>query len=94
LIIEGLGIRDLFVSITNSAETGFEKPHPGAFRAALTNLHDPLDVWMIGDNIHSDVMGAESVGIRAILVRSEDERAPRSAKDLTEVKHFLRETRL
>lgn len=92
-IIEGLGIRDLFVSITNSAETGFEKPHPQAFQAALATLHVPANVWMIGDNVHADVLGAESAGIRAILVRNKDERARRQAKDLAGVKGFLQAMR-
>jgi|SRR6185437_6743384 len=88
-IIDGLGLTDLFVSITNSAETGFEKPHPQAFAAALASLDRPGDVWMIGDNIHADVLGAESAGLKAILVRSADERAFRSANDLAGVKEFL-----
>jgi putative hydrolase of the HAD superfamily len=90
-IIEGLGIRDLFVSITNSAETGFEKPHPRAFQSALATLHNPTNVWMIGDNIHADVLGAESAGIKAILIRNEDERVPRATKDLAGVRQLLRE---
>ncbi len=90
LIIEGLGIRDLFLSITNSAETGFEKPHPKAFHTALAKLHNPTNVWMIGDNVHADVLGAESAGIKAILVRNEDERAMRQTKDLAGLKNIFR----
>lgn len=88
-IIEGLGIRDLFISITNSAETGFEKPHPKAFHTALAALRNPTEVWMIGDNIHADVLGAESAGIQAILVRNQDARARRQTNDLAGVKDFL-----
>jgi putative hydrolase of the HAD superfamily len=88
-LIEGLGLRPLIHTIVNSAETGFEKPHPSAFQAALAALEDPAQVWMIGDNITADVLGAESAGLRAILVRSEDPRASRRAASLREVRNFL-----
>jgi len=44
---------------------------------------------MIGDSIDADVLGAESVGLRAILVRSEDVRALRRAESLRDVRNFL-----
>jgi putative hydrolase of the HAD superfamily len=89
LLVEGLGLGSLVGRIVNSAETGFEKPHPRAFQAALAALEDPAEVWMIGDNVEADVVGAEAVGIRAILVRREDGRAKRCAQSLWEVKGFL-----
>lgn len=88
-LIEGLGLGSLICCIVNSAETGFEKPHPRAFHAVLAALEDPSEVWMIGDSINADVLGAESVGLRAILVRSEDVRALRRAESLREVRSFL-----
>jgi putative hydrolase of the HAD superfamily len=88
-LINGLGLSPLIDRIVNSAETGFEKPHPGSFEAALAGLDDLAAVWMIGDNINADVLGAEAVGIRAILVRTRDVRAPRNAEDLRDVRRFL-----
>jgi putative hydrolase of the HAD superfamily len=88
-LVAGLGLSPLISRIVNSAETGFEKPHPGAFQSALTSLDNPGEVWMIGDNIHADVLGAESVGLRAILVRSDDPRAPRRAESLRDVRRFI-----
>jgi putative hydrolase of the HAD superfamily len=44
---------------------------------------------MIGDNIHADVLGAESVGLRAILVRNEDPRALCRAESLRDVRLFI-----
>jgi putative hydrolase of the HAD superfamily len=52
-------------------------------------LEAPGDVWMIGDNIQADVLGAESTGLRAILVRGEDPQASRRAADLQDVRRFL-----
>jgi len=88
-LVNGLGLEPLIHRIVNSAETGFEKPHPGAFRSALSSLDDPDEVWMIGDNIHADVLGAESVGLRAILVRNEDPRALCRAESLRDVRLFI-----
>lgn len=88
-LVDGLGLGSLIHNIVNSAETGFEKPHPLAFHAALASLDDPAEVWMIGDSITADVLGAESVGLRAILVRSEDPRATRRAESLRGVRAFI-----
>ena len=88
-LVHGLGLSPLIHRIVNSAETGFEKPHAGAFQSALISLDSPEEVWMIGDNIHADILGAESVGLRAILVRSDDARAPRRAESLRGVRQFV-----
>jgi len=88
-LVDGLGLSPLIDRIVNSAETGFEKPHPGAFQAALSSLDDPAEVWMIGDSINADILGAESVGLRAILVRCKDPRAQRIAESLSDVRRFI-----
>ena len=38
---------------------------------------DMGNVWMIGDSMQADVLGAEAQGIEAILVRKPDPRAAR-----------------
>jgi putative hydrolase of the HAD superfamily len=90
-LISGLGLSCLIDHVVNSAESGFEKPHPGAFQAALAALGDAAEVWMIGDNMSADVLGAESAGIPAILVRASDPRARRYADSLRGVRRFLPE---
>jgi putative hydrolase of the HAD superfamily len=89
-IIRGLGLAPLIHRVVNSAETGFEKPHAGAYRSALAVLDDPGQIWMIGDNITADVLGAESAGIPAILARTDDPRAQRRTANLRDVLWFLR----
>lgn len=74
-IIEHLQLSPHLPLIFNSAETGYEKPHPQAFRNVLTALGNPRRIWMIGDNMSADVLGAEGVGIPAILVRRHHEDA-------------------
>lgn len=68
-IVSGIGLDRLIKKCISSAIIGYEKPHPEAFRIALTAAKNPANVWMIGDNPVADVAGAEAVGIPAILVR-------------------------
>ena len=89
LLVEGLGLGPLIECVVNSATTGFEKPNPEAYRTALATIGATGNVWMIGDNITADVLGAEAAGLRAILVRTEDPRANRRAASLRDVRRFL-----
>lgn len=69
-ILGDLGLRDHFEAVHTSAHIGYEKPHPEAFRTALTTIEDDAAVWMIGDSVRADVRGASDVGMPAILVRA------------------------
>lgn len=85
-IISGLGLGPYFDFYFSSGVTGYEKPNPKAFQHALQAIGLPRDVWMIGDNADADIRGAESVGIRAILVRNNSKANVRYyAQDLREV---------
>jgi putative hydrolase of the HAD superfamily len=75
-----LGLSGLVEEIFSSAETGYEKPHPEAFRAALHACGEPRERWMVGDNPRADVAGAEALGVPAILIRTDGE-ATRRAPD-------------
>ncbi len=47
------------------------KPSPAYFAAACKALDaDPAMTWMVGDDLESDVVGAQGVGMRAVLVRT------------------------
>lgn len=81
-IVDHLGLTPYLEVVISSALQGYEKPHPRAFFNALTRLDQPKMVYMIGDNIEADVLGAEAVGIPAILVRNPDSRATRFCPDL------------
>lgn len=84
-IVQSLGLWEQIDIFVNSAEVGYEKPNPAIFDCALQRAGRPAEVWMVGDNIEADYFGTEAVGIRAILVRTDDARAGRSCKDLAEV---------
>jgi len=89
-IVTALGLDELVSTLVCSAETGYEKPHPRAF-AALLDTVDAERLVMVGDNVVADVLGAEALGIPAVLVRRPDARAARYAPDLYGVEGLLAE---
>jgi len=88
-LIAALDLRQYFVGVFSSAALGFEKPHPRAFRLTLDALKQPEQVWMIGDNYNADVVGAEQVGIPAILVRSTHPAARYRCETLRQLPQFI-----
>jgi len=47
------------------------KPSPSYFAAACKALDaDPQMAWMIGDDLESDILGAQGIGMKAVLVRT------------------------
>ena len=56
---------------TESEATVVGKPNPSYFETALEDLGLPAsEVAMIGDDIHTDIAGAQLVGTKTILVRT------------------------
>lgn len=74
-LLTHLEIKPYFVAVFNSADTGYEKPDPKAFRNVLDWIGPGANAWMIGDGYHSDIVGARQVDLPAILVRSPSPRA-------------------
>lgn len=61
----------------SSLELGFMKPHPHIFRAALEMAGVPAtEAVMVGDSYAHDVVGAEQVGMRAVLLSRSGRPAP------------------
>ncbi|MFD1121411.1 HAD family hydrolase [Methylophilus flavus] len=75
-LVESLGLTEHFQSIYTSAITGFEKPNPAAFQYVLKQLPQDANVIMIGDSYEADVLGAQSIGLAAILVRNHHAEMP------------------
>jgi putative hydrolase of the HAD superfamily len=67
-IVDALGLSPYLDCCITSARTGYEKPHPEAFRFAISEAGNPEKVWMIGDDVKADIRGADALGIPAILV--------------------------
>jgi putative hydrolase of the HAD superfamily len=63
-------VLDLIDGAVYSSELPWTKPHPDAFRAALTavGVEDPARAVFVGDRPFDDIHGAKAVGMRAVLV--------------------------
>ena len=88
-IVEGLGLAPHIRRVFNSAELGYEKPHPMAFQMVLETLDTTDEVWMIGDNMDADINGATKIGLQAILLRKEHPQAATRCADILEVVELL-----
>jgi HAD superfamily hydrolase (TIGR01509 family) len=64
-----LGLYDAFACVLDSCEEGVEKPDPRIFLNAIAKSGaTPATTIHVGDLYHVDVVGAESAGIRAVLL--------------------------
>ena len=82
-----------FEYVVTSEESGNDKPHPSGFELALSKLvslcpdapSKDLQIWMIGDNIVSDIEGAKnSLNASTIAIKSElGDHANNPAIDMT-----------
>ncbi|MEU8779470.1 HAD-IA family hydrolase [Streptomyces sp. NPDC048606] len=68
-LLSTLGIDTRFQAVINSTASGYEKPHPHAFRLARSAADPAHRLVMIGDNPQADAAGARHAGIDAIWVR-------------------------
>ena len=60
-------LEDAFECIAVSGSSGWLKPHPNAFRAALDSLAlDGAPAVFIGDDLENDVRGGKRMGMRTI----------------------------
>lgn len=65
--LKHLRLEHLVDELITSEETGFIKPDPGIFHAALERCGCRAEeVVMVGDSWRSDILGAHQAGIRAI----------------------------
>ena len=88
-LVSGLELMDHFDLVLTSGLTGYEKPHPEAFRIAKQIVGNARTVVMVGDNPVADVAGAERAGIPGYLVRTESVDVRRQAADLFELQKLL-----
>jgi len=68
------GVLDLIDGAVYSSEIDWTKPHPEAFQAAMAaiGVSDPGRCVFVGDRPYDDVHGAQSLGMRAVLVPNSD----------------------
>ena len=68
------GVDDLVDAAVYTSEIEYTKPHPAAFRAALdaVGVADPAAAVFVGDRPWDDIVGAQAVGMRAVLIPHSD----------------------
>jgi putative hydrolase of the HAD superfamily len=64
-----LGLQPYLDFKVTSAEVGCDKPRPEIFMAALKKAQvKPEESIYVGDQYHLDIVGAQGVGIKAVLI--------------------------
>ena len=67
-VVEELGIAPFFDAVVVSSETGWAKPSPRIYAAALAALGVPAaEALMVGDRQREDAAGAAAAGLRSLL---------------------------
>ena len=68
------GVLELIDGAVYTSEIDWTKPHPEAFLAAMgaIGVSDPARCVFVGDRPYDDVHGAQSIGMRAVLVPNSD----------------------
>ncbi len=91
------GIADAIDAVVSSHSAGWQKPHPKIYELALARAEArPEEAFMVGDRLDADVWGAQRLGMRAILRRTEHEQPKIDAvpdatvDDLTELPRVVR----
>jgi putative hydrolase of the HAD superfamily len=89
-----LGLPDWLELRITSQDVGFNKPHPEIFRAALEQAKvKPEEALYVGDQYEIDVVGANGVGMRGILIDRhgffEDISDSHRIRRLTELTEYL-----
>ena len=82
-VMENLGLKDYFSSVTISTETGAAKPDSLIFEVALAKHQiekSPDLAWHIGDSFGEDYMGASAAGITAFWLNRDRQPSTNPAK--------------
>jgi len=68
------GVLHLIDGAVYTSEIDWTKPHPAAFQAAMAaiGVSDPRRCVFVGDRPYDDVHGAQSTGMRAVLIPNGD----------------------
>lgn len=65
--LRSLGIEDRFDAVVISGDVGIAKPDPSLFELALDKLAVRREhAWHVGDNLATDVAGAQAAGLTAV----------------------------
>jgi putative hydrolase of the HAD superfamily len=90
-VLQSLNISSYFDSITISSQTGFAKPHPEIFKAAIRAAGVPANrILFVGDNLTDDVQAGAAAGMHTILIdRNGQHSGSKSAKSIQNLTDLL-----
>ncbi|TAE56996.1 MAG: HAD family hydrolase [Nostocales cyanobacterium] len=72
-VLDSLGLKEYFKSITISTQVRTAKPDPEIFNIALQNHHcSPAEAWHIGDSIIEDYHASRRAGLRGIWINRQN----------------------
>ena len=75
------GLWSYLDALVISSEVGLTKPHPAIFQAALDRLGvAAAETVFIGDTVWADVLGAQALGMRAVLTHQYHQDDPGESK--------------
>ena len=68
-VMRSLDILAFFDSVTISSETGYAKPDPRIFAAAIEAVGlNASQILFVGDSLHDDVLAGSRAGVHSILI--------------------------
>lgn len=87
--LEVLGLARLVHAASYSSEVGFRKPDPRIYRAVTDALEvDPAACLFVGDRVREDILGAQQLGMRAVLSHEFRQEDPGEAQPTAIIKRF------
>jgi putative hydrolase of the HAD superfamily len=83
------GIHHFFETVTNSEDTGYQKPHPMIFKIAINEAGASVEnSIMIGDNYEADILGAHALGMRCVFFDMHEESAEIPKDGIVKINHL------
>ena len=68
-IVDNLNIRQYFEYVHSSCALRLRKPHQDTFHKAISDWDIPKnEIWMVGDTLSQDIIGASSAGLSTIWI--------------------------
>ncbi|MGN7765286.1 HAD family hydrolase [Paenibacillus sp. 22594] len=88
--VDGIpGLADYFDQIIISGAFGAGKPHPSIFHQAMNLLGISSEEGiMVGDNLNTDIKGANSIGLRSVWINHEGRTVPADNRPTYEIQQL------
>jgi FMN phosphatase YigB (HAD superfamily) len=75
--LDELGLARFFVTVSDSAVVGWNKPDARIFTHTLAAMEvSPRGAWMVGDNFEADIRGAAQLGMRTCWLAPPERSVP------------------